>query len=203
MEHNIANVPYIYQREKYVNGCESVSAVMVLRYFGFDITADDFIDNYLDIGRSPIQDENGVRHGADPFRQYPGDPRDDTGWGCFPPVIMSAMSRIPGIERFELTMHRGISLDVLCRDYIDRDIPVIFWATIDMQPTHPDIEWLMSDGRVYRWLAPMHCLVLTGYRPGIYIFNDPWQKKGAEYSSAAVENAYREMGTFSLTIRPL
>lgn len=202
MEHNISNVPYIYQRDEFLNGCESVSAVMVLRYFGFDITADEFIDRYLDIGRSPTADDDGVRHGADPFRQYPGNPRDDTGWGCFPPVIMSAMSRIPGIERFRVTMHRGNDIATLCRDYIDRELPVIFWATIDMQPAHPDIEWLMSDGRVYKWLAPMHCLVLNGYNDSAYVFNDPWQRKGAQYPSAAVDAAYRAMGSFALTLEP-
>ena len=50
----IIDAPYIYQNVDYPNGCESVSAVMALRYFGIDMTVDDFIDNYLDMGDAPV-----------------------------------------------------------------------------------------------------------------------------------------------------
>lgn len=41
------SVPYISQEGSFPNGCESVSATMLLRYYGFDITPDEFIDSYL------------------------------------------------------------------------------------------------------------------------------------------------------------
>ena len=37
-------VPYIDQSIKYPTGCESVSAVMLLRFLGYDITVDEFIE---------------------------------------------------------------------------------------------------------------------------------------------------------------
>ena len=41
-------VPYIDQSVKYPTGCESVSAVMLLQYLGYDITVEEFIDRYLE-----------------------------------------------------------------------------------------------------------------------------------------------------------
>ena len=42
------DVPYIDQSRKYPTGCESVSAVMLLRFLGYDISPDEFIDKYLE-----------------------------------------------------------------------------------------------------------------------------------------------------------
>ena len=43
----IIEVPYIDQTEKYPTGCESISAVMLLRYLGYPISPEEFIDRYL------------------------------------------------------------------------------------------------------------------------------------------------------------
>ena len=44
----ILTVPYIDQSVRYPTGCESVSAVMMLRYLGYDISVDTFINEFLD-----------------------------------------------------------------------------------------------------------------------------------------------------------
>lgn len=43
------NVPYIRQDLEFPTGCEVVSATMLLHFYGFDITVDEYIDNYLEI----------------------------------------------------------------------------------------------------------------------------------------------------------
>ena len=43
----IISVPYIDQTEQYPTGCESISAVMMLQYLGYDITPEQFIDCFL------------------------------------------------------------------------------------------------------------------------------------------------------------
>ena len=35
------------QEGEYPTACEIVSAVMVLSYYGYDVSVDDFIDDYL------------------------------------------------------------------------------------------------------------------------------------------------------------
>ena len=43
----ISGVPLIQQYPLLPNGCEAVSAAMILQYYGFDITAQEFVDEYL------------------------------------------------------------------------------------------------------------------------------------------------------------
>lgn len=57
-------VPYIDQSGRYPTGCESVTAVMLLRYLGCDITVDGFIRNCLRC-RAMEQREDGL-YGPDP-----------------------------------------------------------------------------------------------------------------------------------------
>ena len=49
-------VPYIDQSIKYPTGCESVSAVMLLKYLGYEITVDEFIQNCLECREMEIRD---------------------------------------------------------------------------------------------------------------------------------------------------
>lgn len=45
---NVIDVPYLDQSVRYPTGCESVSAVMLLRYLGYEMSVDEFIEQYLD-----------------------------------------------------------------------------------------------------------------------------------------------------------
>ena len=47
MEKKLIKVPYINQSKRYPTGCESVSSVMLLQYLGYDITVDEWIEQYL------------------------------------------------------------------------------------------------------------------------------------------------------------
>lgn len=64
------------QYPDYPTGCESVSLYMLLDYYGVDVTVDNIYD-LLPMGTQPSDDEEGVRHGANPEREFVGDPRSD------------------------------------------------------------------------------------------------------------------------------
>ena len=86
------DVPYISQENDFPNGCEAVSATMLLRFYGFDINTASFIDNYLDC--EPISISFGCKYGPNPKYSYAGDPRSESGGlGCFAPVIIKAMNK--------------------------------------------------------------------------------------------------------------
>ena len=68
-------VPYIDQSIKYPTGCESVSAVMLLKYLGYEITVDEFIQNCLECREMEIRD--GVLYGPDPNKFFCGNPYDE------------------------------------------------------------------------------------------------------------------------------
>lgn len=83
-----------------------------------------------------------------------------------------------------------MSLGELCSNFIDRDIPVILWATMDMKKPYISRTWV-CDGVEINWIAPEHCLLLVGYDDNHYIFNDPLKYTALTYySKEAVEVAY-------------
>lgn len=87
------DAPYLDQREKYPTGCESVCAVMDLQYYGVDLSVEEFIDNYLPLGDAPHVDGQGNYVGCDPREAFPGSPYEESGWGCYSPVIEKALVR--------------------------------------------------------------------------------------------------------------
>ncbi|MBQ7058816.1 MAG: C39 family peptidase [Firmicutes bacterium] len=240
MSHIIEKVPFISQLEKYPTGCESVSAVMALAYKGIPVTVEEFIDEYLPKGPAPQPDPDQpdeakatsdqpdeassagnaakpVLIGPDPWEVFPGDPYSTHGWGCFAPALKKAIEKClekkgTGLNPVEL-YHTPI--ETLCHDYIDRDIPVIFWATIGMAKAHESLVW-RSATRVIHWMSPMHCTLLIGYETAAvaedcstegtpatithYIFNDPTSGERAVFPAAAVEEAYHAQGEQALVL---
>lgn len=192
-------VPYLSQLPDYPTGCESVSAVMVLRYYGYDISPKTFIDRYLLCADPPLETANGWTS-RDPNQYFLGDPSSPFGWGCFPPVIANAVEAFaPG----ELTAKSltGVSPQQLCRDYIDNHIPVLLWATADMkQPEEEKQITIIGTGKKYTWRAPMHCLLLVGYTKETYLFHDPLVNGVTAYDKDEVAQAYESQGKQALAI---
>lgn len=185
--YKIINAPFITQNGKYPTGCESVSAVMALNYVRNPITVDSFIDNYLE--------KSGTIF--DPDISFGGNPRG-SGYGCYAPVIKKALDKILPGTGYSAKVLNDVSLSTLCSRYIDNDIPVIVWATMNMSMPYISRTWTYY-GKTIRWVAPEHCLLLVGYDDDNYIFNDPlkWSSP-TYYSKSSVANAYK--GLFSQAV---
>ena len=196
---NVIDVPFISQKPNFPNGCEAVSAVMALNFMGVDVTPQDFVKSHLDMGNHPYI-RNGKWYACDPREQFPGDPRLASGWGCYPEVIKKAVDSM-GDTSVEATVLKNVPLSTLCSEYIDNNIPVVFWGTIDMQKPHTWMTWTIEHtDRTHTWINPFHCLLLVGYNRSGYYFNDPWRKKQTFYPRAAVEEAYVGIGMEALVI---
>ena len=187
------DVPYINQIERYPTGCESVSTVMALNYVGIDITVDQFINNYLDIGTLPYLDQNGNKIGSNPEKAFPGNPYTQEGYGCYAPVIVNAVNKFIDNNEYEIQAIYNKSISELCADYIDKGIPVILWVTIDMKPPRPGNSWVDEEGETINWIIPQHCALLVGYDNDYYYFNDPMRSKMFKYDKDVVETAYEGM----------
>ncbi|MBR6514656.1 MAG: C39 family peptidase [Clostridia bacterium] len=194
------NVPYINQLEAYPNGCESVSTVMVLKWLGTEITVDEFIDKYLDMGDTPSPSK-GI--GPDPDKVYCGGPRSDKGWGCNSPVIVNALKKFITTDQYTVEHSYGKSLEELCDDYIDRGIPVIVWVTVGMEDSS-DISnyryWTTPEGKEISYNRRLHCMVLCGYDEENYYFNDPMTQRLKAYTKADSEKAYSILGMQSVVV---
>ncbi len=177
----IPNVPFISQVFKYPTGCESVSTVMALNYAGVNISVDTFIDDYLDKKLSGVP--------FDPDFEFGGNPRSTSGYGCYAPVIKTALDKVLVNDTHYAKAMRGMSIEYLCKNYIDKDIPVIFWATQGMETPRKGRKWVYNLKQI-QWISPMHCLLLVGYDDTHYIFNDPQKHALTYYSKDSVQRAY-------------
>lgn len=186
----IIRVPYIDQSIQYPTGCESVSTVMLLQYIGYDITVDEFIADYLEM--KDFEEREGQLFGADPNLYFCGSPYDKDSFGCYAPVICKAVEKMIG-DKYDIVNETGTPMEELIKKYIDADIPVIFWACINMREPIVGPEWrLLDSGEVFTWISNEHCMLLVGYDEGGYYFNDPHENRGLiRYDKELVENRHK------------
>lgn len=201
MQKYIIKVPYIDQTKEWPTGCESVSAVMLLQYLGLDITVERFVEQYLE--KEPFEEKDGKLYGGNPWEVFAGDPADDRSMGCYAPVIKKALEKALGGNTWEPVDLTGKSMEILRREYIDRDIPVIFWASIDLKETYEGPEWILTDtGETFLWRSNEHCMLLVGYDEENYYFNDPWHDHGTiGYEKKLAEKRHAEQYGMAVSVK--
>lgn len=85
------DVPLIYQYPDYPTACESVATVETLKYNGFDIDINEFLDNYLDTIDSS---DSSIASFENVFDHYfVGNPYSSHGFLCNPPVEVNAVKK--------------------------------------------------------------------------------------------------------------
>lgn len=196
--HMISAVPSVADKN-YPTGAESICAVMLLQNAGYDISVQEFIDNHLNVGY--LYKENGVLYGPHPSEAFIGDPTSRYGYGCYAPVIVHALNQVlTDVDTaVDLT---DTDFSTLLTDYINHDIPIAIWATMNMIDTHDGTQWIVAKtGETYTWKQNEHCLVLIGYDTEYYYFHDPFQKETViSYERELVETRFREMGCQAVAI---
>ena len=193
-------VPYIDQSIKYPTGCESVSAVMLLKYLGYEITVDEFIQNCLECREMEIRD--GVLYGPDPNKFFCGSPYDEDSFGIYAKGLLKALEKAAGKD-FQFTDESGTPIQKLLEKYIDQGMPVVFWATLDFTPVPEERDhWLLADGTDFAWKCHEHCLLLVGYDEENYWFNDPWHDHGVcAQPKELVERCHAAQDSYAVTLR--
>ncbi len=184
----------------YPTGCESVAAVMALRYAGEPVTVEDFVEHHLEKDNNFYWDEYNF-HGPDPRLVFAGDPRTTSSYGCMAPVIERAMIRCLGSgERVENAT--GATMQELCQRYVAQGVPVCVWVSIGMLEIIPTDTWITPAGESYTWPGNEHCMLLVGYDETHYYFNDPYRGKELGYPRALSEQRYETMGRQAIAVFP-
>lgn len=204
--HLIDDFPHIEQGKKYPTGCETISTLMVLRYYGYDISADTLINEYLPCAEIYSEDNgNGesIVYSSDPNEFFIGSPYDNDGFGCYSPVIAKVIKDYCGDDA-KVINRKGTKLSKLIKEYIDNDIPVILWATMNMEESWQSITWnITGTDDEFAWISGEHCLVLIGYDKDNYYFSDPAKHTGiTAYPKKTVEKRYAELGEQSVIMIP-
>lgn len=200
----VLEVPCLDQRGEFLTGCESVTAVMALNYAGVDISVDKFIDLYLPRSGAPEYVADNEYLCADPDECFLGDPRSEDGWGCYAPVIQSAVGRVLQENDSNCTVEdlSGKTLRQLVDKYVAQGVPVILWGTMGMdEPSYGATMTVEGSGRRFDWIRPEHCLLLVGEEGDTYLFNDPLEGRTVAYSKKAVQTAYEALGSQALAIK--
>ncbi|MBR0184243.1 MAG: C39 family peptidase [Clostridia bacterium] len=207
----LINVPYINQND-IVYGCEAVSSTMLLQYYGYEISEKDFTDKYL-IKKDWFV-KSGHMHGPDPHATYAGNPYESSGknfgFGIFAPGTAKSIDKVVDTKKHKTKITTGMNLIDLIKNYIDKDIPVLIWATMDMKETSPGRSWIINYvdenspykiGDIFTWMKGEHCLVLVGYDDNNYYFNDPYKNHGViPYEKKLVNQRFLELGKQSVVI---
>lgn len=199
-------VKHYSQSEEMPTGCEIVSTRMILDYYGMDKFS--YSDILSHLTRCDLKvSKDGKLYGKSPFEAFIGNPKESSGFGCYPPVIIGM------IEDFDFDNlygedTSGLPLDFVAKTYVSQDIPVLVWVTIDMRESYLTDSWYLTDenGKItkdkYRWRAEEHCMVLVGYDEKYYYFSDPLSdKQTVKFEKSLVDKRYDEIGRYSMIIR--
>ncbi|MDR1628635.1 MAG: C39 family peptidase [Oscillospiraceae bacterium] len=188
------DVPHISQKAAGLpNGCEAVSAAMLLNAAGYDISAKNFVDNYLPM--EPVKNRWGFRYGPNPAKAYAGDPRSEKGgWGCFVSVIETALKgAVSGGST--VTNFSGLTLDDITQKALNFGIPVAIWITQDYTEVKRVYQWQSFDKQeTYLYPVGQHCVVLKGYDNTFYYIDDPLKDGEVKVKKETLEKSFRSMG---------
>lgn len=192
----IISVPALCQYPLLPSGCEATAAVMVLRYYGLNITPEVFASMYLLCEDLFYSGEK--LYGPDPYEKFAGSPFGESYcYGCFAPVIEEAVNSMTGFSAETVT---GKTLSELCGLYIDNGKPLLVWVTMEMREPEDGRVWNLPDGREFVWTAGEHCMVLTGYGDGVYYFNDPRSGGSVIFPEDISEKRFSQLGSQAVLI---
>ncbi|MBR6581148.1 MAG: C39 family peptidase [Ruminococcus sp.] len=195
------DVPFLSQ-EKCPKGCELVSIAMILAYYGIEIEPVQLIEEgYMEF--VAVERRGGVLYGGDPNKVFVGDPRGDTGYGCYSGAVGKCLEKFLEYDFFDVHYLNDMSLKDICSQYIDFGQPVIIWASVDMESLEEKeyCIWTIEEtGEQFGWISNEHCMVLVGYDDNYYYFHDPRHNAFTPYKRSIVEKRFKEMGSQAVTV---
>ena len=177
------------QYPDYPTGCESVSLYMLLEYYGAGVTVDQIYD-LLPMGAQPYDDENGVRHGANPEREFVGDPRSEYSYGVFnEPIAQVAEQLMPGVHT-----EKNATIDDI-KAILDTGNPVLAWyVSAPMRDIMYRWKWLDENGETVSWPGGEHAIVICGYDDTSLIYRDPNAGTTVAIDYGTFEKSFTELG---------
>ena len=190
-------------------GCETYACTMLLQHMGFDMDEYMFAEQYL-ITQYMYYDEYGTRYGPDMNSAQAGDVY--TGYGIYAPAMAKSMNNYltdVGSDKRAYPLE-GVSLAELCTEYIDKDIPVMVWATTWMMEPYDKDSWIVdyvdenakyAIGDTFTWQQNEHCLVLIGYDDKEFFFGDSCERDVSHFDKALCQERYEQIGTMAIVVK--
>ncbi len=206
--YQITGVPVMFQDE-YKACCESYACTMLMQYLGFDLEIGEFVNNYLYV--RPLEyDDQGNTYGPDLDAAFAGDLQ--FGFGINAPAMAKCMNNYLKDQNSNLKANplKGVSLEELCETYVKNDIPVMIWATANLQEPYVKRSWIINYtdenstkkvGDTMDWLMHEHCMVLTGYDKDNYYMCDSVEGQVSVFPKEPFEDLYEQLGTQAIVVQ--
>ncbi len=204
----IEGVPVIEQ-EELAAGCETYACTMLLQSLGIDMDEFEFADYYL--VEKPVYGYGDEVYGPDMDSAYAGE--IEWGYGVNSPAMAKFMNNMLSDKGSGLTATslKGVELDKLCEEYIVNDIPVMVWATTNMDEPYIRKYWTVdyvdeevSDAQIgdtEQWLQNEHCMVLIGYDETNYYFADSLADEVSAFDKETSKDKYEKLGSQAIVVK--
>lgn len=188
----LQNFVAVSQYPELPTGCEMTSLAMALTYSGVLADKCDIADNYL---------EKGDVGSTNFYKAFVGNPRDESSYGCYAPVVVNTANsylttKHSALRAYDLT---GTELETLFT-YINSNKPVVVWGTQNCAQGHYSVTWNV-DGQDLTWFTPEHCMVLVGYSEDAVWVADPIYGDVRSYDLSIFKSAYNSLQKQAVVIK--
>ena len=167
----------LMQNPELPNGCEITSLTALLNYYGYGVTKTEMADKYLT--KEPFHRNGGKLYGANPYKAFAGNPREQSGFFVYAPPIVEAanlyINRVLGAHgAYDVS---GSTKEEILQ-FLDRGNPVVTWVTLDLSKPKLNYSWYIRDSGE-KFMAPinLHAVVLKGYDDKNVYYMDPLRGK--------------------------
>lgn len=173
-------------------GCELPATCALLNFYGIEITPSKLFE-YIPV--------SSVSTPASDILWYTWDTSS-----CYSPVIEIALQGV--FVDYEITDKTvvnylsKINLNELLTTYIDADIPVLIWSTINMNEPVFKTDYT-SDGSSFEYTNDAQCYIITGYTEDVIEAYEPYYGKIKEYPRDVFIQRYEDMFSQAIVIEEI
>lgn len=198
----IKNVPYLNQFSLgYPTGCEAVSATMLLKFAGYNVSASQIVNaTPTDTKGKYYDNSTNSYYGGNPFKVFVGHPsigKSKGSYGCFAEPIVIAMKKIAGDKVKNIS---GCSENTLF-EYINKGKPVVVWGIKNAGNPEKGVTWKYPDGSgSFEEIVGEHCFVLMGYDNNYVYLNDPSAGQNAKQLKSKFISNWKQLYSQAIII---
>jgi uncharacterized protein YvpB len=182
----------VLQAPEFLSGCEVSALTAVLNYYGEPMDKVTLSVLFLPTDNT-CTTKGGKTYRANPWKVFVGNPESNC-YGCFAPVIVETANqylKAVGSDK-RATNLTGAKPSKLYES-ISKNIPVIVWATQNMEKSSTTATWYDKDtNKLFEWPGSEHCMVLLASTDTTVTVCDP-AKGIVNYDRKTFEERYKEL----------
>ena len=177
------------QHPNYPTGCESAALYILLKYYNVNVTMEQIV-NALPKGPVPYT-SNGKLVGADPEREFVGDPRNSWSYGVFNTPLRDTANKFKTGAK---TRTGAAVADII--KLLDAGSPVVAWYCTNPSVgiTYTNSWYDYKTDRYIRWPGGEHAVVVCGHSGDTITYRDPNTGGSRTMTQTQFAKVFNELG---------